>query len=127
MSTRTKGRNAEKEYRQKWIDRGYITEIVKGSSKFNQGVDFIRVDHPLGKVDKKTGSIKKVGLFDGFAFNEKEFVFFQVKSNSTAGAPKLIKAWLEKVNFPKNMRFIVAVREDNKSPDKRWREIEIAS
>ena len=40
MNTRTKGKNAENELAKMLLEKGYLVEQVKGSSKFNKSVDF---------------------------------------------------------------------------------------
>jgi len=62
MSTRSKGRKHELEYKLELEKQGYIVELVKGSSRFSKSVDFF-------------------GLFDGFAISKKDCILFQVKTN----------------------------------------------
>ena len=104
MNNRVKGANAEKEYERLLIDRGYLVERVKGSSKFNKSVDFF-------------------GIADLICLNSYEIKLVQVKSNSTSGAVKKLTEWYHqnKIYLPQNVSIEVVVRYDNKPLDKRWR------
>lgn len=107
MNTRAKGRKNELAYKKILESRGYQVRLTPSPQKFAKEQDFF-------------------GQFDGFAVNDKEYIWFQVKSNTTAGAPKKIKKWIGENKLPNNSRYIVAVRIDGKGGQKVvWREIEI--
>jgi hypothetical protein len=101
MNTKTKGRNAEKEAGLLLKNRGYKVELVKPSNKFGS-VDFFD------------------GMFDGFGYNKHEFIFFQVKCNTTQGWIKKAKLWLlDNANRPPvNSKIVLFVRKDGKGGKK---------
>lgn len=106
MNTKTKGRNAEKQAGELLKAKGYKVELVKPSNKFG-AVDFFD------------------GMFDGFGYNSQEFVFFQVKSNTTQGWIKKAKLWLlDNTNRPPvNSKIILFVRKDGSGQKKvKWKE-----
>jgi len=105
MSTRSKGRNAEKECAKILRDQKYLVDLVRGSTRFGGAVDFF-------------------GVGDVLAINKTEFLIVQVKCNATAGAPKKLKQFRIDNELPDWVKLQVWVRHDNKSVDKRWRIIE---
>jgi Holliday junction resolvase len=102
MNTRQKGRKAENELATIYRKQGYLVDQVKGSSKFNKSVDFF-------------------GIADLLCINKKELLIVQVKSNSTAGALKKLREFKNTHNLPDWVKYIVAVRLDNKDVDQRWK------
>jgi Holliday junction resolvase len=95
MSTRSKGSRNELEYQRKLEGQGYITYRVKGATKFNKQVDIF-------------------GIADILAINDSEVLLVQVKTNSTSGALKQLKTWLEDHTVPSNVKLQVAVRKDGR-------------
>jgi hypothetical protein len=113
MNSRQKGRNAENEFKQILIDRGYKPEDieqVKGSSMWNKNVDLW-------------------GCFDMAAFGEDHLLLIQVKSNSTAGAKKALSLWKmqhKKLSEIGWLKILLAVRKDGRGQTRPvWREIYI--
>lgn len=108
MSTRTKGRNAEKEVAKMFKDLGYSVELTKMPSKFALSQDF------FGAFD--IICIKKPRTVSEY----KDIVLIQVKSNTTAGALKKIKAWKTE-HETTHIDCLVVVRYDNLPETKRFK------
>jgi hypothetical protein len=111
INTRTKGANAEREAQGLLHASGYLVDRVKGSSKFNKQVDFFGIGD-LNCIPKKT-------------MEDQSFLIVQVKSNTTAGAPKKIRLWRSEFEIPSWVKTQVWVRYDNKDTDNRWRVIDV--
>lgn len=104
-NNRQKGRRAELEFAQILKSRGYIVEITPPPQRFKKQQDFF-------------------GCFDLLSFKKDESLFVQVKSNTTQGAIKKIKAWKEANPLPEYFKFVVAVRKDgNSHQEPTWKEI----
>ena len=108
MNRRSKGRMAEKEYKQLLEASGWVVEQTKGALRFNpSGVDFF-------------------GHFDLIAFHPQvsRWMLVQVKCNQSRNCMPAIKGWCEK-NIPPVTDAVVAIRKDFCPPEKRWKLITV--
>lgn len=102
VNTRRSGRKNEKEFELFLQDKGYITLLVKGSTKFNQSCDFW-------------------GLFDIISFKPQEhFLFVQVKTQYLKKVHEEIEDWMT-INRPPDTVGVYAVRKKGVPKDKRWK------
>ena len=104
MSNRSKGMAYEREFEERLNNVGYITQRVKGSTKWNQNVDFFGYWDIIG--------FKPVG----------NWVLVQVKSNYATKYENELKEWVMK-NKPKAL-CLLAIRNKGRRKD-RWRIIAI--
>ena len=91
MNTTAKGTRAVREYAELLQDRGYTTDR---------------------KQQGRGGMNDYWGMFDICSFNGDHFRLTQVKSNSTQGAVKAIRLWLQCHDVPAGTVCEVAVRKD---------------
>lgn len=105
VSSRRKGMNYEIEFEQILRGFGFVTNRVKGGTKFNVRNDFF-------------------GLWDVQAFNNKGWLLVQCKVDFRRKVFETLKSWYEE-NKPPLTTCIYAIRKKNLPPHLRWQIIYI--